>query len=209
VKRLRLTTLLLLLLNGVLGVSVVVLWTRGEKRVTEPARLSVPPLALPDMTALSSVPMPSVDIAGIREQAVFYASRAFYRPPAAPTQVPAPEYDISGTLRLADGKRIAFVKRKADQSSRTLHVGDDLEGWHVQLIDADRIVLDRNEQSAELRSGAAGVGTAGLIRGPGAPRALQTGIRVLGATGPGALPLPALGAARDARLFRPPPPAGK
>jgi hypothetical protein len=114
---------------------------------------------------------------------------------------------MAGTLRLADGKRIAFVKRKADQSSRTLHLGDDLEGWRVQLIDPDRIVLDRNEQSAELRS-RSGAGGSGLIRGGSTPRTVQSGIRVLGAAGSG----PILGAPAgpgQTRLYRPPPGANQ
>jgi hypothetical protein len=193
-KRLRLTTVLLVLLNVALAVCVALLWNRGQQRVTEPARLNIPPLELPDLAALNSVPMPSVEVGTIREQAVFYASRAFYTPPVAAVSVPAPEYDISGTLRLPDGKRIAFVKKKADQSGRTLHIGDDLEGWRV------------SEQSVELRT-AAGAGVSGLIRGQGTARTVQTGNRILGGAGTGAPQSTVQG--REARLYRPPPAVGK
>ena len=114
---------------------------------------------------------------------------------------------MAGTLRLADGKRIAFVKRKADQTSRTLHLGDDLEGWRVQLIDPDRIVLDRNEQSAELRARSA-TGGAGLIRGASTPHTVQSGIRVLGAAGSGSILGGATGSGQT-RLYRPPPGANQ
>jgi hypothetical protein len=210
-KRLRMTTVLLVLLNVGLSACAALLWSKGQARVAEPERLNVPPLALPDLTVLDSVPMPSVDVTTIREQAAFYASRAFYRPPAAPAEIPMPQYEMAGTLRLADGKRIAFVRSKADRASRTLHVGDDLEGWRVQAIEPERIVLQRSEQTAELGSGRT-TSTAGLIRGGmSVPRTAQTGIRVLGGgvAGAAALQTPTQGGAREARLYRPPPTAGK
>jgi hypothetical protein len=197
----RITTVLLVLLNAALTLWVVVLWNRGQARVTEPARLSIPPLSLPDLTALNSPPMPSVDVAAIREQAPFYTSRAFYRPPAETAAVPPPEYEMTGTLRLADGKRIAFVRKTADRSSRTLHVSDDLEGWRVAAIDPERIVLSHDDQTAQLHSGGSAPGGApGLIRGPTPPRTAQTGIHVLGAAGPGALQ-----PGGQARVYHPPP----
>ncbi len=210
-KRLRVTTVLLVLLNVGLSACIALLWNAGQARVAEPQRLNVPPLALPDLTVVDSVPMPSVDVTTIREQAAFYASRAFYRPPAAPVEMPAPQYEMAGTLRLTDGKRIAFVRGKADRASHTLHVGDDLEGWRVQAIEPERVVLQRSEQTAELRSGGA-TNSPGLIRGGmSAPRTVQTGIHVLGGgvAGSPAPQIPTQGGAREARLYRPPPPVGK
>jgi len=202
--RFRVTTALLTLLNVALALFVVLLWNRGQARVSEPAMLIAPTLPLPDLAALNSVPMPSVNVATIRDQAVFYSNRAFYQPPPVPTEVPAPEYEMAGSLRLANGKRIAFVTSKADRSTRTLHVGDDLEGWHVQGIDPDRIVLDRNEQSTELR-GKTATSASGLVRGPGAPRLVQTGVHLLGATGQGARPVAGQYSSLGPRAFHPPP----
>ena len=202
----RITTISLALLNVALASGVVLSWKYGQARVMEPATLVVPTLPLPDLAALNSTSMRSVDIATIRNQAAFYASRSFYQPPPAPSEVAAPEYEVAGTLRLSDGKRIAFVKRKADRSSRTLHLGDDLEGWHVRIIEADRIVLEHNEQTAELRSNTV-TSVSGLIRGASAPPTAQAGIRVLGA-GAGASPAAGQGSV-EARTYRPPPPVGK
>ena len=207
-QRLRITTISLTLLNVALALCVVLLWTHGQARVMEPAALIAPPLPLPDLTAVNSIPMPSVDTVTIRERAVFYASRSFYQPPPTPVEVAVPEYDMAGTLRLSDGKRIAFVKSKADRSSRTLHLGDDLEGWRVQTIEPDRIVLDRNEQTTELHSNTV-TAVSGLIRGVGAPRTAQTGIRVLGVTGPGAPRSAGQAVSVQARTYRPPPSVGK
>jgi hypothetical protein len=206
-QRLRITTISLALLNVALALGVALLWKQGQTRVLEPATLVVPPLPLPDLAALNSIPMSSVDVATIRNQAVFYASRSFYQPAPAPVEVASPEYEMAGTLRLSDGKRIAFVRRKADRSSRTLHLGDNLDGWRVQIIDADRIVLGYNEQTAELRSNTV-AGVSGLIRGPSAPPTAQTGIRVLGAAGSGA-PRAAGQGSVEARTYHPPPQVGK
>lgn len=207
-RSLRVTTVSLTLLNVALALLVVLLWNRGQARVTEPERLVVPPLPLPDLAALNSVPMRSVEVATIRDQAVFYASRSFYQPPAAPTEVPPPDYEMAGTLRLADGKRIAFVRRKADRSSRTVHLGDDLEGWRVEAIEPARIVIGHNEQSAELHSNSV-ASPSGLIRSTGSPHIAQTGIRVLSATGSGAFGGPAHSTSSEARTFHPPPAVGK
>ncbi len=207
-QRPRVTTVLLALANLALLSCVVLFWRHGQARVMEPATLVVPPLSLPDLAAANSIPMASVDVATIRNQAIFYASRSFYQPPPAPVDVAAPEYEMAGTLRLADGKRIAFVKNKADRSSRTLHLGDDLEGWHVQNIEPDRIVLNHNDQTAELRSSTT-TGASGLIRGSSAHHIVQTGIRVLGAGGSGAPPVAGSPSSDDARIYKPPRPVGK
>jgi hypothetical protein len=152
--------------------------------------------------------MRSVEVGTIRDQAVFYATRSFYQPPATPVEIPPPDYEMAGTLRLTDGKRIAFVRKKADRSSRTLHLGDDLEGWRVEAIEPDRIVIARNEQNAELRSNSV-ASASGLIRGSNSPRIAQTGVRVLSATGSGASIGRAQSTSSEARIYHPPPSAGK
>jgi hypothetical protein len=202
-KRVRITTAFLVLLNAALAASVVLLWIRGQQRVSEPDHLNIPPLSLPDLAALNSVQMASVDVNTIRDQSAFYTNRVFYRPPAVSVEVAAPDYEMAGTLGLAPGKRVAFVKKRADHTSKTLHVGDDLEGWRVTAIEPDRVILVLNEQMAELRNGAGGGIASGLIRGPTAPHIAQTGIRVLGTTG--ATQLGSTTGSHDARIYRPPP----
>jgi hypothetical protein len=148
-----------------------------------------------------------VDVNTIRDQAAFYTNRAFYRPPAASVEVPAPDYEMAGTLGLAPSKRVAFVRKRSDHSSKTLHVGDDLDGWRVTAIEPDRVILALNEQVAELRN-SSGNGTAsGLIRGPAAPHIAQTGTRVLGTTG--VIQLGSMPGSQAARIYRPPPGQGK
>jgi len=213
-KRFGVTPLLLILINLVLASAVTFAWKRGEQRVAEPANLIISPLALPDLAALNSIPMASVDVVAIRDQAVFHTSRTFYVPPVAAVQIPQPEYYLSGTLRLPDGKRTAFVKKRGDGVSRTLHVGDDLDGWRVREIIPDHVALDLNGQTAVLTSATAGSVTTGLIRATTSSRPVLTGLHVLGATGIGAA---VAGSPRsttqaghsEARLYRPPPQAPK
>jgi hypothetical protein len=208
VSRIRRTTIFLSALNLALGMLVFWIWKTGQQRVQEPTKLAVNPLSLPDLGAVNSTPMHSVDVATIRDQAVFYIARAFYQPPPASTEVPAPIYDLAGTMRLSDGKRLAFVKRRSDRVSRTVHVGDDLDGWKVRLVEPERVLLEQGERVAELTDAKPAYGT-GLIRQPASPRIAQTGLRILGGTGPQAARMITSQTVRESRTFHPPPQAGK
>jgi hypothetical protein len=213
-KLIRASTVLLLLLNAGLLVLVSSVWRDGQRRVAEPANLAVTPLEQPDLAPLNSVPMPGVEVATIRDQAVFYVRRSFYRPPPPSMEVPPPEYVLSGTFGLQDGKRVAFVKRKSDQSSRTLHVGDDLDGWRVDRVEASRVVLTHDTQISEVVDTQGGGLTPGLLRGSASmpPAAVvRTGPRVLGGAGvgtgivPGVAGPPVSSVSAQARTYRPPP----
>lgn len=203
-KYIRLTTVLLTLLNGGLAVLVSFLWNGGQARVREPANLAVSPLTLPDLADLNSTSMRGVDVAAIRDQALFHAHRSFYRPPQPSLEIPPPEYVLAGTMGLQDGKRVAFVKKRADQSTRTIHVGDDLDGWRVQLVETARVVVARDAQSAELLD-ARGDLAHGLIRGASSPRVTETGLRVLGGTASGTSHTSVSSVSAEARTYRPPP----
>jgi len=191
----------------------------GESRIYETTHLVSTPLELPDMSALNSTPMPSVDVAGLRDQALFYASRSFYSPPPRPTEIAPPPFELAGTMRLPNGKRLAFVKGQSDQRQRTLHVGDDLEGWTVQSIEPERIALLRDEQVVSLTRTRSPI-SSGLIRAANSPKAVQTGIRILGVASRGdtfgrASVTPdrasngAVYVSAQPRTFRPPTPLGK
>jgi hypothetical protein len=199
----RLRTVLLALTNGSLIVLLGFLWNNGQRRVHEPQNLTVHSLAAPDLAMLNAPAAPSLNVAAIRDQAVFHSRRSFYQPPPPSQIIPTPDYDLAGTMDLPQGKRIAFVKKKSDQSSRTLHIGDDLDGWHVQLIESSRVVVVRDEQTAELK-GTGSPSSNGLVRGPASPRVAQTGVRMLGAQGPGHS-IASKSAWTEARTYRPPP----
>jgi hypothetical protein len=207
-KRPRITTALLVILNLGLAVSAGVLWKTGQRQVREPVNMVVTPPPSLDLSVLNSVPVPSVEVASIRDQAAMYASRSFYQPPPVPVSVTPPEYELAGTMRLADGKHIAFATRKSDHGTRTLHLGDDLDGWQVAAIEPDRVNLAHEQQFAELRPASAGAGQ-GLMRGASAPAPPVTGIRVLGGGSSALTPMAARGAPGDARVYHPPAPLHK
>ena len=203
-KYIRLTTVLLALLNGGLVVLVSFLWNGGQARVREPANLAVSPLTLPDLADSSSTSMRGVDVAAIRDQALFHAHRSFYRPPPPSMEIPPPEYVLAGTMGLQDGKRVAFVKKRSDQSTRTIHVGDELDGWRVQLVETARVIVVRDAQTAELLDTQHDP-THGLIHAAPAPRVTQTGPRVLGGTASGTSPTSVSSVSAQARTYQPPP----
>lgn len=174
--RIRLTTVSVALLNAGLVAALVGTWKIGERRVHEPEVLRIHLLAMPDMSALNGAPGADINMAAIRDQAVFHNRRSFYQPPSL--AIPPPDYELAGTMDLRDGKRIAFVKKRADQSSRTLHVGDDLEGWRVQSIEVTKVLATRDDQHIEV-TGKAVTTSSGLIPGGQSTSVAHSGIRTL------------------------------
>jgi hypothetical protein len=193
----------LLIINGGLLVLAVALYRYGQHRVHEPDHLPLHAVAMPDLSAVASAPTPGVDVTAIREEALFYSRRTFYHPPAPSQVVPALEYELAGTMTLPKGMRVAFVKKKSDQTNRTLHEGNDFEGWRVESIDSGHLVLARGDQRSELKS-VSPQATPGLLRGTVRPQVVQTGLRTLGSSSAFTVPLPQT--STTARTYRPPPP---
>ncbi len=163
-KTIRAVPVLLALLNAGLAMSCVAIWRVGETRIHATEHLAPHDVSLPDLTVLTPVSVTAVDIAKIRDNAVFYSRRSFYEPPPPSQSIPSPEYDFAGSMDLPQGKRVAFVKAKSDHASRMLHVGDDLDGWRVDGIEPTRVVLVREDHRAELASATSPM--VGLIHGP-------------------------------------------
>lgn len=199
----RLTTIALVLLNGGLLALVVFAWRDGQKRVREPADVVAASISPPDLKALQATRLQNIDIVAIRDQAVFHSRRLFYQPPPPSRVIPTPDYDLAGTMGLPQGRRVAFVKKKSDQSSRTLHVGDDLEGWHVQLIELTRVVMVRDAERCELKSGNGQSGV-GLIRGAPIARVVNSATRVLDGRGAARSAASIPSASDQARIYQPP-----
>jgi hypothetical protein len=201
--KLRLTPILLSMLGSSLLILLVTIWRWGEARVHAPEHLAARHLAQPDLTLLNAVASPAVDETAIRDNAVFYARRTFFQPPSPGQSVPMPEYDFAGSIGLPQAKRVAFVKKKSDKSNRTVHVGDDLDGWHVESIDAQRVVILREDQRVELKSASDSSGS-GLVHGTVTPYVAQSGMRTIGG---GTAPLhPPQAVSHAARTYQPPPP---
>lgn len=201
-KLIRAVPLLLIAVNAGLTIGAVTIWRVGETRVHAVEHLAAHDVSLPDLTVLTPVRVSTIDIATIRDKAVFYSRRSFYEPPPPSQSIPSPEYDFAGSMDLPQGKRVAFVKAKVDHASRMLHLGDDLDGWRVDAIEPTRVVLVRDDRRAELTSAAPP--EVGLIHGPSVPQGAPAGPHVLGSQAM-SYPLPAR-PSTTARTYRPPPP---
>jgi hypothetical protein len=200
--KLRLTTMLLSILSGSLLILLLMVVHWGEGRVHAPERLTTRHLSSPDLALLNAAAAPSVDLAAIRDNAVFYSHRTFFQPPPPGQTIPVPEYEFAGSIGLPQGKRVAFVKKKSDKTNRTVHVGDDLDGWHVETIDAQQVVITRDTQKVELK--AANESGSGLVHGTVTPYVAQSGMRTIG--GGAAVPHPPQAVTHAARTYQPPPP---
>jgi hypothetical protein len=113
-----------------------------------------------------------------------------------------PEYDFAGSIGLPQGNRVAFVKKKSDKSNRTVHIGDDLDGWRVESIDAQRVVIMRDSQKIELKSANESPGS-GLVHSTVTPHVAQSGTRTIG--GSAAVVHPAQLVSHAIRTYQPPP----
>lgn len=201
--RWRSSTVLLTLFCGGLAVLLVVIACWGQDRARQPEHLATRHFAEPDVSVLSAEAAPNVDLAAVRDNAVFYTHRMFFQPPPPGQSIAVPDYDFAGTMSLPQGKRLAFVKKKSDKSNRTVHVGDDLDGWRVESIDAQRVVLMRDAQKIELKAASEST-VSGLVHGTVTPYVAQSGMRT---TGGGTAVLPPPQAVSHApRTFQPPPP---
>lgn len=200
--RIRPNTLFLVIVNVGLLALLIVVWRSGQAQVHAPEKITVHRLELPDLSALNAAALPPPDFAAIRDDAVFHSRRSFYRPPAPSEVIPTPEYELAGSMSLPQGKHVAFVKKKSDHSNRTLHIGDDLDGWRVDEIESTRVLLVRDDQHYELTSAVAAAAT-GLLRAGASPAVIASGPRVLGSSGARTYPLPHV--ETTARTYRPPP----
>jgi hypothetical protein len=181
---------------------LVLIARRGEVHVHQAEHLADRHLTPPDLSALNASAAPNIDLAAVRDNAVFYTHRAFFQAPPPAQSVPLPEYDFAGSIGLPQGKRIAFVKKKSDKSNRTVHVGDDLDGWRVQSIEAQEVIIVRDSQKIELKSGSAAPGS-GLVHGTVTPYVVQSGMRTIG--GGTATIQPPQPVKREPRTYPPPP----
>jgi hypothetical protein len=200
--KVRLATALLSGLSVGLLVLLLIVLRWGEARVHAPEHVSARHLAEPDLSLLNPSAAANVDVTAIRDNAVFYAHRAFFQPPPPGESIPVPEYDFAGAMGLPQGKRLAFVKRKSDRSNRTVHVGDDLDGWHVESIDAQRVVIVKDGKKIELKS-ANESGGSGLVRGTVTPYVAESGLKAIAGNTTAAQPPQA--ASHAARTYQPPP----
>jgi hypothetical protein len=111
----------------------------------------------PDPLARLTPPEPREELAAVTDRPLFRPQR---KPPEPEEQEPeaAPEpeeatdlagFDLSAVV-LTPGVTSAWVKTPGGMGLERLRLGDDLAGWAVKEIQADRLVLERQGERNEL-----------------------------------------------------------
>lgn len=144
---------------AVLGALVVVRLLAGTQ---SDELLATPPRAprLPEMQL--EAPALEAQLEPLRDRALFYASRAFYvapPPPPAPTAPPKPNYLLAGTFVIPQKHTVALLKQGTGTNVVKVKAGDDLEGWHIESVDAARVVLRHQDERFEIARAARDAGS--------------------------------------------------
>jgi hypothetical protein len=164
-------------------------------------------------------------LSNLRHQPLTYATRQPYVAPAPAISLapPPPGYRLTGTLITPRRPASAtLVPAAGDAAARRVKPGDDLDGWKVQAVEANRVILTYGEQSIEIAKTRDGGSNAGISRAAVGSRGAPASGGMLAAAGTGVATegrlLSAVGNAQASaaprgkaalfdrpRLYRPPP----
>jgi hypothetical protein len=182
-NRLKWPTVLLALGNIVsVWAGVTRLWQGSETQLI----LATAALQIATPNDLQDPIHTAIDLTAVQSAALFYESRSFYIPPVAPRiQAPPPDYKLSGTLVIPKQPTIAMLIQNRSGARIKVRAGEDLEGWTVESIQAQGVMLRHEDQQYEIRS-AARAPAAGMQPMPLSGTTLQgrprggAGIKLLG-----------------------------
>ncbi|MFL6600215.1 MAG: hypothetical protein ACJ8R9_02705 [Steroidobacteraceae bacterium] len=208
----------LALVNAVLLTAIGLhLWegTQTDRILHIPAHQVKVPVLRRDLPALYS------DFTGVRDRTPFYANRRFYVLPSKSNSPPpaVPNYVFGGAVIRPHGAAVALLNNPTNGSTLRVIAGKDLDRWHVEAVEASRVVLRYEDQRAEITRVAkktseseptGGVSRARVTRGN--PAQPGGGARVLGngqtvSRAPqAAANLPPLAGSGSESIYIPPPP---
>ena len=155
-------------LLGLAGVTLAALIATRLVGGTQTAALLATP-ARPAIVPATSLDAPAIEnhLEPLRDRALFYASRAFYVPPRAPTLPsvpPRPSYELAGTFIIPRKPSVAFLRPGASGGvPRKVKAGDDVDGWTVESVEASRVLLRFQDERAEIQRAAPAGASHGLI----------------------------------------------
>lgn len=162
--KLPLPTLVLGLVAGGILLALVALilgGTRAAELLATPAKAAA---ALE--IDLANAPSPP-DLGAIQSQPLMYATRTYFQAPTPsgePVAPPLPDYRLAGVFIVPNKTAVALLDSGAG-ATRRVRMGEDLDGWKVQAIEARRVVLQWNEQQKVIGAQPAAL-NAGLRRVP-------------------------------------------
>jgi len=148
--RISLFTALLAAMAAALGTLILVRLAAGTQAdallATSAKTANIPEMKL-------QAPALEAQLEPLRDHALFYASRAFYvapPPPAAPAAPPRPNYGLAGTFVIPHKHTVALLKQGAGENVVKVRAGEDLEGWHIESVEASRVLLRYQDERFEI-----------------------------------------------------------
>lgn len=141
-------------LVGVLTTALVACTLSGTRvatlLATAPIRLSTPALGF------QAQPAP-LDSSGIDGATLFYATRRFRPPPSTPPAIQPPPYHLIGTLLMPGRPALAFLKNDTTSASLKVTNGDMLQGWKVEAVASQGIIITSGNERREIGRGSQGI----------------------------------------------------
>ena len=204
-----------LLLATIIGLR---LWkgTEADGMLRTPAQ----PVKVPALHA--DLPSLYTDFRGLADRTPFYASRRMYvqTSPAVSAPLAVPKYVFGGAVIRPRRSAVALLNNPTNGSAIRVTAGNDLEGWHVESVEASRVVLRHDGERAEIARVSKAAGQPGAAGGisrvhlaNGAHAGAGNGARVLGGGGqtagrvvPPPTSLPPLAGSGSESIYIPPPP---
>lgn len=106
-------------------------------------------------TPQNLAPMPPIETFDeVVERPLFFRSRRPPDPDAAPppeaAAAPKADFVLTG-LVISGTERLALLRPAGSKTVERVHQGAEIEGWRVEAIHADRVVLKRGETVQEIR----------------------------------------------------------
>ncbi len=101
-------------------------------------------------------PLPPIDsFDEVVERPLFFRGRRPPDPDAAPPPeaeaAPKADFVLTGLVIVAGKERLALLRPVGSKTVERVHQGQEIEGWRVEAIHADRVVLKKGETVREIR----------------------------------------------------------
>jgi hypothetical protein len=146
---LRGPTVLLVMVNA------LALWACGTRLwhgSTAQVILATPPQRIAPPPTLQDPISRSIDLSSVQSAALFYESRSFYTAPAIPEIKLPPDYRLAGTWMPQNQLATAVLVHNPSGTRIKAQQGSDIEGWMVESITAQIVMLRYGEQHIEIRT---------------------------------------------------------
>ncbi len=113
-------------------------------------------LATQNLATKNLAPLPPIEsFDEVVERPLFFRSRRAPDPDAAPPPeaeaAPKADFVLTGLVIVSGKERLALLRPAGSKTVERVHQGEEIEGWRVEAIHADRVVLKKGETVQEIR----------------------------------------------------------